>query len=82
MSGSAKDQGCCLTIHSSRNRFAVRLNSGVRPLQTNVHRLKVFMTVHDRFAPKADTNYVRAERRGQGKQMTGIRPSTYILGTV
>lgn len=24
-------QGCCLTIHSSRNRFAVRLNSGVRP---------------------------------------------------
>jgi hypothetical protein len=26
----------CLTIHSSRNRFAVRLNSGVRPLKAFV----------------------------------------------
>jgi hypothetical protein len=37
-----------LTIHSSRSRFAARLNSGVRPLGTDPLTMKTQLTTADR----------------------------------
>src|SRR3989339_1971264 len=61
--GAARVRSCHLTIRSSRDRFAVsrvihspaavRLNSGVRPLQAFMQNtLKLSDYLHDRPAPK------------------------------